>query len=199
MTIITRQTSGIGVSAKNSPLTHSELDQNLIDLVQGKLVALNVSSNVVLSNATITSANVDITSRIPGTFSVRTTDQLALTSNTVYTGTTVFVDITEIPANTTYTVESFGQMVPLTANTSLFEYDKINNTWLTVDGDLKDLAYTNSNNIPSANITTANVTTLTTQSIRVANSALGIVINSANGTQYRVTVTNDGILEVNTI
>ncbi len=49
MTIITRQTSGIGVSAKNSPLTHSELDQNLIDLVQGKLVALNVSSNVVLS------------------------------------------------------------------------------------------------------------------------------------------------------
>jgi hypothetical protein len=39
MTILTRQTAGTGVSAKNAPLTHAELDSNFIQLTQGKLNA----------------------------------------------------------------------------------------------------------------------------------------------------------------
>ena len=83
MTITTRQLSGTGVTAKNAPLTHAELDQNFIDLTKGNLSTL-------------------------GTLSVKTIDQLSLAGNTIYT--TVFVDITEVPANTTYTIEDGGQL-----------------------------------------------------------------------------------------
>ena len=37
MTITTRQTSGVGVTAKNAPLTNPELDQNFIDLVNAQV------------------------------------------------------------------------------------------------------------------------------------------------------------------
>jgi hypothetical protein len=143
MAITTRELSGTGVSTKNAPLTHAELDQNFIDLVQGKLVSLNVSSNISLTNANLYSANVDTASRVPWTLSARTADQLALTGNTVYSTTTVFTDITQIPANTTYTVEESGQLIELVDSKTLIQYDKENDSWNAIDGALGDLAYKN--------------------------------------------------------
>jgi len=60
MTITTRQLSGTGVTAKNSPLTHAELDQNFIDLAQGNSVWVNnhtangVHTNLLVSGTSNT-------------------------------------------------------------------------------------------------------------------------------------------------
>lgn len=45
MAITTRQTTGTGVTAKNAPLTHAELDQNFIDLVNNGV--LEISGNAI--------------------------------------------------------------------------------------------------------------------------------------------------------
>lgn len=50
MTITTRQTPGAGVTAKNSPLTNAELDQNFIELTSG---VFKYNQNSVESNTTI--------------------------------------------------------------------------------------------------------------------------------------------------
>jgi len=60
MTITTRQLSGTGVTAKNAPLTHAELDQNFIDLTQGNSVWVNnhtangVHTNLLVSGTSNT-------------------------------------------------------------------------------------------------------------------------------------------------
>lgn len=54
MTITTRQTSGVGVTAKNAPLTNAELDQNFIDLTNAQ-VRFNPST--ISSDVTIPAGN----------------------------------------------------------------------------------------------------------------------------------------------
>ena len=49
MAITTRQTTGTGVTAKNAPLTHAELDQNFIELTE----SAKYQANVVLSRPSI--------------------------------------------------------------------------------------------------------------------------------------------------
>lgn len=50
MAIITRQTTGTGVTSKNAPLTNGEMDQNFIDLVNSP-IRFNPSS--ITANTTI--------------------------------------------------------------------------------------------------------------------------------------------------
>lgn len=136
MTILTRQTAGTGVSSKNAPLTHAELDQNFIELTNGNLVGLNVSSNISLTNANLYSVTIDSSSAVPWSFSVRTVEQLALTNNVVNSTAVVFVpDLTNVANGTTYVVETFGQLTPIFNDKSIFQYDKNTQSWETVAGN----------------------------------------------------------------
>ena len=54
MTITTRQTSGVGVVAKNAPLTNAELDQNFIELVNSPV---KINPSTILANTTIPDGN----------------------------------------------------------------------------------------------------------------------------------------------
>lgn len=48
MSITTREVIANGVFAKGDTLTYAELDQNFIDLVQGKLISLNVANGTII-------------------------------------------------------------------------------------------------------------------------------------------------------
>ena len=54
MTITTRQTSGVGVVAKNAPLTNAELDQNFIDLTNAQF---RFNPSTVTTDTSIPSGN----------------------------------------------------------------------------------------------------------------------------------------------
>lgn len=64
MAITTRQTTGTGVTAKNAPLTHAELDQNFIDIVQGKILPAIYHQNVISGDMYIPE-NVNALSILP--------------------------------------------------------------------------------------------------------------------------------------
>ena len=54
MTITTRQTPGVGVTAKNSPLTNTELDQNFIDLANAQV---RFNPSMISADTSIPSGN----------------------------------------------------------------------------------------------------------------------------------------------
>ncbi len=159
MTILTRLLTGIGVSAKNAPLTYQELDQNFIEIVQGNLVALNVSSNVVLTNATINTSNI-ISSNI--------------NTSILYSANLVAPTITSANINSSI-------LYSANVNSSNINSSNINSSVLYS-------ANVNSSNINSPSLYSVNVLEM--------NNSMGIILKAANGTFYRLTVSNSGILNV---
>lgn len=68
-TIITRQTSGGGVTVKGSPLTNAEMDTNLIN------INLGITSAAAITGGTIDGVSIGATTPSTGRFTSLTTDQ----------------------------------------------------------------------------------------------------------------------------
>lgn len=68
-TIITRQTSGGGVTVKGSPLTNAEMDTNLIN------INIGITSGAEITGGTINGASIGATTPSTGRFTSLTTDQ----------------------------------------------------------------------------------------------------------------------------